>query len=52
MFTIHEKEKNAFPAFKKLGRIYIESNSAEPLFRGHPRDRGKCPLNRGWAGVC
>ena len=23
-----------------------------PLFKGHPRDQRKCPLNRGWPGVC
>ena len=22
------------------------------LFGGHPRDRGKCALDGGWAGVC
>ena len=22
-----------------------------PLFKGHPRDRGKCPLNRGVSGM-
>ena len=26
--------------------------TVEPLFRGHPRDQGKCHLNGGWAGVC
>ena len=24
----------------------------EPLFRVHPREEGKCPLNGGWAGFC
>ena len=24
----------------------------EPIFRGHPRDKGKCPLNGSWDGVC
>ena len=27
-------------------------NRVEPLFRGHPREEGKCPLNGGWAGDC
>ena len=26
--------------------------TVEPLFKGHSRDQGKCPLNGGWAGVC
>ena len=30
----------------------IKANTVEPLFRGHPRDQGKCPLNGDWAGVC
>ena len=25
-------------------------NIVDPLFRGHPRDQGKCPLNGSWAG--
>ena len=28
------------------------ATTVEPLFRGHPRDQGKCPLNGGWAEVC
>ena len=26
-------------------------STVQPLFRGHPRDLDKCPLNTGWAGV-
>ena len=25
--------------------------TVESLFKGHPRDQGKCPLIGGWAGV-
>lgn len=26
-------------------------STVEPPFKGHPRDKEKCPLNRGWVGV-
>ena len=38
---------SVFSAFSSAYRITVE-----PLFRGHPWDQGKCPLNGGWAGVC
>ena len=31
--------------------LYITFLSLELLFRGYPRDRGKCPLNGGVPGI-
>ena len=33
--------------------INVKEITVEPLFRGHSRDQGKCPLNRGvpWRGL-
>ena len=35
-----------------VGTRHFKSPKVEPLFRGHPQDQGKCPLKRGWVGVC
>ena len=38
------------PKKKKLEAI-DKTNTMKPLFRGHPQDPSKCPLNRGSPGL-
>ena len=38
--------------FEKPAISQVTRDRVEPLFRGHPGDQGKCPLNGGWAEVC
>ena len=32
---------------KLIHLLKLHLTAGEPLFRGHPQDRGRCPLNRG-----
>ena len=60
-FILRSKRRPSWLLVLTTSCVLIHSllNAAEPLFRGHPREHGKCPLNRGipWtlngrAGVC